>query len=709
MAGQSYPVEILLNARDQASAVFGKVAASASEASTVLGLNAQQWDKTANASLVAGGAILGGLGAIAQKTATYGDELAKASGRTGVAVESLGRLRYAAERSDVQFGSLVGALQKMSRSADEAAQGTAQQAEAFARLGVSVTDSTGQLKDSELLFTELAGAISGIPNETERTALAMAVFGRSGAQLLPLLNEGSAGIQALGDRAQQLGFVMSGPAAANAELFNDMLDDAKDSLFGVALQIGPVLLPQLAELANNFAMGVSHVAAFMQQNEWLVWSVMRLGVGLVAVGGAIKAVQFATAAYNATITVTSALKQAWTLATGAAAAASLGDAAAKGVQAAATDMATIAATANAAAMTGTAAAAGGAAAASVTAGVTMVAAMLPVIAVLAAVLAAILSVRRTWEEWEKFKDAKVQLEESLAGEAELEAMREFQLAYKAKHGSTEGWRAAWESTSAARTLRSASEAASARRRERLGSRGGESDMDSIMAQAQAAMKQSEELQKSLPAMTTSQASTAQAIADALPSAVSGMGATISLPPGTQLDCGGQVLTSIMHSAQTVAEVVSRGGGGIAASGGGIAASGGGSVSQRAGGGPSGYATESDIQREYQTLLEMGDYAHLSATELRAAAEYNAETVAQFEWIKAQGINESTAWESAIHNAGVLQAEGQFGSVPVSSQTPSQYQQQEGRLSIGLDWGLVATQMAEKTATANWQIAVAPAY
>lgn len=702
MAGQSYPVEILLNARDQASAVFGKVAASASEASTVLGLNAQQWDKTANASLAAGGAILGGLGAIAQKTATYGDELAKASGRTGVAVESLGRLRYAAERSDVQFGSLVGALQKMSRSADEAAQGTAQQAEAFARLGVSVTDSTGQLKDSELLFTELAGAISGIPNETERTALAMAVFGRSGAQLLPLLNEGSAGIQALGDRAQQLGLVMGGPAAANAELFNDMLDDAKDSLFGVALQIGPVLLPQLAELANNFAMGVSRVAAFMQQNEWLVWSVMRLGVGLVAVGGAIKAVQFATAAYNATITVTSALKQAWTLATGA-------QIAAEGGLAAATDMATIAATANAAAMTGTAAAAGGAAAASVTAGVTMVAAMLPVIAVLAAVLAAILSVRRTWEEYQKFKDEKVQLKEKLAGEAELEAMHEFQLAYKAKHGSTEGWMAAWESTSAARTLRSAREAASARARERLGSRGGESDMDSIMAQAQAAMKQSEELQKSLPAMTTSQASTAQAIADALPSAVSGMGATISLPPGTQLDCGGQVLTSIMHSAQTVAEVVSRGGGGIAASGGGIAASGGGSVSQRAGGGPSGYATESDIQREYQTLLEMGDYAHLSATELRAAAEYNAATVAQFEWIKSRGINESTAWESAIHNAGVLQAEGQFGSVPVSSQTPSQYQQQEGRLSIGLDWGLVATQMAEKTATANWQIAVAPAY
>jgi len=221
---------------------------------------------------------------------------------------------------------------------------------------------------------------------------------------------------------------------------------------------------------------------------------------------------------------------------------------------------------------------------------------------------------------------------------------------------------------------------------------------------QALQQQAEQTQKSLQAMTFNPEA-AKPIADALPSAVSGMGATIDLPPGTQLDCGGQILTSIMHSAQTVAEVVSRGGGSMAASGGSGSWSQGGS----SGSGPSGYATESDIQREYQTLLEMGDYAHLSAQELRAAAEYNAATVAQFEWIKAQGINQSTAWESAIHNAGVLQAEGRFGSVPVSSQTPSQYQQQEGRLSIGLDWGLVATQMAEKTATANWQIAVAPAY
>lgn len=222
---------------------------------------------------------------------------------------------------------------------------------------------------------------------------------------------------------------------------------------------------------------------------------------------------------------------------------------------------------------------------------------------------------------------------------------------------------------------------------------------------QALQQQAEQTQKSLQAMATTQTSTAQPIVDALPSAVSGMGATIDLPPGTQLDCGGQILTSIMHSAQTVAEVVSRGGGSMAASGGSGSWSQGGS----SGSGPSGYATESDIQREYQTLLEMGDYAHLSAQELRAAAEYNAATVAQFEWIKAQGINESTAWDSAIHNANVLKAEGQFSSVPVSSQTPSQYQQQDSRLSIGLDWGLVATQMAEKTATAKWQVSVAPAY
>ena len=317
-------------------------------------------------------------------------------------------------------------------------------------------------------------------------------------------------------------------------------------------------------------------------------------------------------------------------------------------------------------------------------------------AVLVALGIAIVSVKRTWEEFQRYRQAKKDVEFRLTSEKEMDAKREFQLSYKAEHGTTTGWMEAWEKSAEAQRLRQETEAASSKA---WGSSGEAGDMASTL---QALQQQAEQTQKSLQAMAFNPEA-AKPIADALPSAVSGMGATIDLPPGTQLDCGGQILTSIMHSAQTVAEVVSRGGSSMPTGGGSSMPTGGGSA------GPSGYATESDIQREYQTLLEMGDYAHLSAQELRAAAEYNAATVAQFEWIKAQGINQSTAWESAIHNAGVLQAEGRFGSVPVSSQTPSQYQQQEGRLSIGLDWGLVATQMAEKTATANWQIAVAPAY
>jgi hypothetical protein len=248
----------------------------------------------------------------------------------------------------------------------------------------------------------------------------------------------------------------------------------------------------------------------------LAWVIGTLGgiVGgaLLTFGLLIKTLQFVQAATVAVATVKTwyaTVTAAAAAADGAAAAASLGDAAAKGVQAAATDMASIAATANAAAMTGTAAAAGGAAAASVTAGVTMVAAMLPVIGVLAAVLLAVLAVKYAWEGTvDAIKQAKG---ENLAEDSqrEMEAKGQFQKQWIATHGTSEGWTAAWDASEEGQRL--------AARRKKSETRaptdyGNEGSMDSIMAQAEAAMKQSEELQKSLPVMATTRTSTAQTLA-----------------------------------------------------------------------------------------------------------------------------------------------------------------------------------------------------
>ncbi len=804
MAGQSYPVEILLQARDQASAVLKNVGTAAQQGLGKLGGLAgtitPEMGRLGTQATIAGGAITAALGMAGNASAQYGKQIAevgtlsseaqgmlgeyrtellKMGGEYGQSTEALTKGLYDSVSAGIDAGDaiqfmgdaskmavggvtdvstsvdlLTSALNAYGADASEAAHysdvmfatvqkgkttipelaaniGKVASTAAMAgipieEVGAALATMTAKGLRTEIATTSLAATIAVLMKPTKELSAALSSAGYSSGEAL-LKAEGLTGAmqflsEATGGSASELSVLLGsiesvrGVSAmtsdgvvglasnleymetsagvadnafkllrdTNAQAMLEMQNSTKNAI----IAIGSSMEGHIGRLAD----AVKWVSQLVIEHQTLAWVIGTLGgiVGgaLLTFGLLIKALQFVQAATVAVATV-----KTW-LATvvGTAAAATAAETTAVAANAAATEGAAAAAAANTVATEGMAAA-------TVAAGATMTTVLLSVMAVLVALGIAIVSVKRTWEEFQRYRQAKKEAEFSLTSEKEMEAKREFQLSYKAEHGTTTGWMEAWEKSAEAQRLRQETEAA---RSKAWGSSGEAGDMASTL---QALQQQAEQTQKSLQAMATTQTSTAQPIVDALPSAVSGMGATIDLPPGTQLDCGGQILTSIMHSAQTVAEVVSRGGGSMAASGGSGSWSQGGS----SGSGPSGYATESDIQREYQTLLEMGDYAHLSAQELRAAAEYNAATVAQFEWIKAQGINESTAWDSAIHNANVLKAEGQFSSVPVSSQTPSQYQQQDSRLSIGLDWGLVATQMAEKTATAKWQVSVAPAY
>jgi TP901 family phage tail tape measure protein len=270
-----FNIGILISAKDQASAVVGKVGG-------VVEANAAKFRKVGAIATAAGGAIVGSLALIAKQTAKTGDELAKASAKTGVGVESLSRLRFAAEQSGVGFSELEMAIARQSRAASEASEGVATYADAYNTLGVSVTGANGELKDGETLFRETAEALSKIENPTKRSALAMDIFGRSGANMLPLLNQGAAGIDELGKRAHELGIVFDAESAAASERFNDSLNEVKLSLGGAARQIGQVLLPVLAPLAEKIATVIGQFAAWADKHPHLTRA-LTLGAGAIGV------------------------------------------------------------------------------------------------------------------------------------------------------------------------------------------------------------------------------------------------------------------------------------------------------------------------------------------------------------------------------------------------------------------------------------------
>lgn len=180
----------------------------------------------------------------------FADAMGDMAARTGQSVESLTAMGYAAQFSGSSIDTYTAGIEKLSAGMADAISGNDAAAGMFSRLGVSVTDATGKLRDSQSVFLEVADRIAAIESPAEKTAVAMDVFGRSaGPELLQLLNQGSSGITALTTEAQRMGAVISTETAAQAGEFNDAIDRAKIAANGLYLGIAKEVLPVL----NNFS------------------------------------------------------------------------------------------------------------------------------------------------------------------------------------------------------------------------------------------------------------------------------------------------------------------------------------------------------------------------------------------------------------------------------------------------------------------------
>jgi hypothetical protein len=176
------------------------------------------------------------------------DKLGKASQKIGVPVEELSALKYAAELADVSFESLTSTAVKLAKNMSEvAAGGTGPAAQAFAALNLSATNADGTLKKVGVGLGDIADRFSIMEDSTEKTALAVALFGKRGAELIPLLNQGREGIAAAAQEARVFGIIVSKEAAAAAEQFNDNLKRLRAINEGFLTQLATQLLPVLVK------------------------------------------------------------------------------------------------------------------------------------------------------------------------------------------------------------------------------------------------------------------------------------------------------------------------------------------------------------------------------------------------------------------------------------------------------------------------------
>ena len=246
------------------------------------------------------------LSRLAEEAGNYGGSIYDASQITGLTAETLTSLKFAAEQSSISFDALKMSMVRQARFAYEAATGNEEMAEGFDALGISITDTNGQLKDAQTLFMETADALARISNPTQRTALAMKVFGRGAAQILPLLREGSAGMRQMEQRARELGLVMSQETSAALDYYGDRVDAAKEATANAWRRIGGVVLPIIAEMKEATAWLADKLADVV---EWLFGSPgdAQFAQNLRDTGDA---AQYAADALGETTEATTALKDA---------------------------------------------------------------------------------------------------------------------------------------------------------------------------------------------------------------------------------------------------------------------------------------------------------------------------------------------------------------------------------------------------------------
>lgn len=178
------------------------------------------------------------------------DKLDDMAEKTGVSVESLSRLRYAGESVGTTQEQLAVGLTKLTRLMGEAAGGNDQAALTFKTLGVEIANADGSLRGTDQVLSDVAQRFSGWDNGAAKAAIAMKVFGKSGEDMIPMLNLGADGIQSMGEQAEKLGGIFSGDVAKAAADFNDNLTQIRFGTEAAKVQIAASLLPTLNELAK---------------------------------------------------------------------------------------------------------------------------------------------------------------------------------------------------------------------------------------------------------------------------------------------------------------------------------------------------------------------------------------------------------------------------------------------------------------------------
>jgi len=185
------------------------------------------------------------------------DKTSKLAARLGMTYGELASIGVAGELAGVSLEQIGAAATKADVAFVKAANGSKEAAAKFATLGLNVQQLAGM--NAADRFNTIAQSIAALPTEAERAAAAVAIFGRSGAELMPLFNGGAEAIRQASEDAKAFGLNLTTAQGEDVEAMNDAFTRAGNAIQGIVQQIVAYLAPAVTAVTEQFSNFIASV------------------------------------------------------------------------------------------------------------------------------------------------------------------------------------------------------------------------------------------------------------------------------------------------------------------------------------------------------------------------------------------------------------------------------------------------------------------
>jgi hypothetical protein len=275
-------LEVVIKVTDQFTVEFGRAMAAGNSLEKSLGANFNKIGvlvaaQTAAISLLARQAT--------STAAQWGESLAVMSEKTGISTQMLAGMSFKAKLLGLDLESLQMGFKTLAGLAYDASRGSSEATAKFNHLGVAVRDDSGHLKTMDVLLNNVSDALSRITNPTERAAIAVDFFGRTGLNALPIFGQGSGALREWRERVNELGLSLSGPGAEALHQYQDDVETLHLALTGLQITMTTIILPTLEKVTNKVTEATVGMRQFGAEYPGITTEVWRLAGAIVGTGG----------------------------------------------------------------------------------------------------------------------------------------------------------------------------------------------------------------------------------------------------------------------------------------------------------------------------------------------------------------------------------------------------------------------------------------